>query len=140
VLDGLRAQGIPRFLVCSFPERRSLPRPERRVCQCKHSGSYLWFFDHDDHGKQCSWNGCWQGPRSTRPMVVECPILVVPPGKPLTPQQFGNRNDARDARHPGRANLIGESHNNLANKTDSSAAFGASHGAAQDYGPPQGPS
>jgi len=38
--------------LCSCPERRE-PSAPGGGCQCN-IGSYLLFFDHDDHGKQCS--------------------------------------------------------------------------------------
>jgi len=87
VLDGLRAQGIPASLL-QLPERQGAFRARAEGAKAT-SGSYLWFFDHDDDVEAVFLERMLARARSSEADVVECPFWVVPPGKaPYILQQF----------------------------------------------------
>ena len=114
VLDGLRAQGIPASLL-QLPERQGAFRARAEGAKAT-SGSYLWFFDHDDDVEAVFLERMLARARSSEADVVECPFWVVPPGKaPYILQRFATETMRVDAAIL-ESYLMGESHNNLANK------------------------
>jgi glycosyltransferase involved in cell wall biosynthesis len=79
-------------------------------------GHYLWFLDHDDSVGPRFLERMLGRARATAADVVECPLWVVPAGKP--PHSFQRFAGAcvREGAAILRSYLTGSSHNNLANK------------------------
>jgi glycosyltransferase involved in cell wall biosynthesis len=114
VLDRLRAQGIPSSLL-RLPECQGAFQA-RLVGANATSGTYLWFLDHDDSVEPHFLERMLARALSTDADVVECPLWVVPPEQtPHRWQRFSGEllklDDAILESY-----LVGQSHNNLANK------------------------
>lgn len=114
LLDGLRAQGISASLLC-LPESQGAFKA-REVGAASSSGAYLWFFDHDDSVEPQFLERMLATAHRTGADVVECPFWIVPPGQPpYAFQRFASEAVRTDAAIL-ESYLLGESHNNLANK------------------------
>jgi hypothetical protein len=114
VLDGLRAPGISAS-VLRLPESQGAFRA-REAGAAATSGRFLWFLDHDDSVEPEFLERMLARAHSTGADVVECPFWVVPVGEaPHAFQRFDGEIVRVDAAIL-ESYLLGQSHNNLANK------------------------
>lgn len=114
VLEGLRGQGVCAS-VLRLPESQGAFRA-RGAGAAITSGAFLWFLDHDDSVEPRFLERMLERAESTQADVVECPFWVVPPeGAAHAFQRFEGETVRTDAAIL-ESYLLGESHNNLANK------------------------
>lgn len=110
----LREKKVPVQII-RLPKRQG-PFQARTVGAERSTGEHLWFLDHDDYVEPDFVEQMLARSLESEADIVECPFIIEKPGeRPYLFQRFGEDVIRREDEILEKY-MIGESHNNLANK------------------------